>query len=190
MVTEAPLPRVVRLIDSLSELSGRIAVLLVVPLVLVCAGNATMRYTLNYSSNGWLEIQWYLFSGIFLLGASYALKHNAHVRIDLLFNRFSPRAQAAVDLATLGLFLLPFAGLMVWLGWPFFHTAFVTGETSSNVGGLVRWPAKALVPLGMLLLFLQGVAEIVKRLVLLMNSVPAVADESGVAASSKDQDHA
>lgn len=164
MSADKPQWALVRGIDWLSEWAGRAALALVVPLVLISAGNALVRYTLNYSSNGWLEIQWYLFAGIFLLGASYTLKHNAHVRIDLLFQRLSHRSQAIVDLVTIALFLLPFAALMVWLGWPFFHTSYVTGEVSSNVGGLVRWPVKALVPLGMALLLLQGIAEALKRL--------------------------
>lgn len=156
-------PLVVRTIDKLSEWGGRVALALVVPLVLISAGNAIVRYALNYSSNGWLEIQWYLFAAIFLLGASYVLKQNAHVRIDLAFHKLNPRTQSALDLATMGLFLIPFAALMLWMGWAFFYTSYASGEVSSNVGGLLRWPVKALVPVGMILLLLQGVAEMVKR---------------------------
>ncbi len=174
-------PLIVRAIDRLSDFAGVVALALVVPLVALSAGNAIVRYAFNYSSNGLLEIQWYLFSAIFLLGASYALKHNSHVRIDIILHRFSPRGQALIDLITLLLFLLPFACLLTWMGWPFFATSFTEREMSSDVGGLIRWPVKILVPLGMALLALQGVSEILKRVnAIRTGDYPAAQDQSPV----------
>lgn len=152
-----------RLIDALTERIGRVVIWLVLAATLISAGNALVRYALGESSNAWLEIQWYLFGAMFLLGAGYTLKHNGHVRIDILYNRFGPRGQAWIDLAGGLLFLLPMAGLLVWLAWPMFHEAWVTHEMSPDAGGLVRWPVKLLLPVGFALLALQGVAEVIKR---------------------------
>jgi len=153
-----------RLIDALTERVGRIVIWLVLAATLISAGNALSRYTLGESSNAWLEIQWYLFGAMFLLAAGYTLKHNGHVRIDIFYNRLSPRGQAWIDLAGGLLFLLPMAVLLAWLAWPMFHEAWITREMSPDAGGLVRWPVKLLLPLGFGLLALQGVAEIIKRL--------------------------
>lgn len=150
-------------IDALNERVGRATVWLVLAAVLISAGNALARYGLNLSSNAWLEVQWYLFAVIFLLGAGYTLKHNGHVRVDILYGRLSPRAQAWVDLLGGLLFLLPMAGLMAWLGWGGFLESYARGETSPDAGGLLRWPARLAIPLGFALLFLQGVAECIKR---------------------------
>jgi len=127
---------------------------------LISAGNALARYLLGESSNAWLEIQWYLFGATFLLAAGYTLKHNGHVRIDILYNRFGPR----IDLLGGLLFLLPMAGLLAWLAWPMFVDAWVTHEMSPDAGGLVRWPVKLLLPVGFSLLGLQGIAEVIKRI--------------------------
>ena len=153
-----------RLIDTLSERVGRVVIWLVLVATLISAGNALVRYALGESSNAWLEIQWYLFGAMFLLGAGYTLKHNGHVRIDIFYNRFGPRGQAWIDLAGGLLFLLPMAVLLAWLAWPMFHEAWITREMSPDAGGLVRWPVKLLLPLGFGLLALQGVAEVIKRL--------------------------
>lgn len=153
-----------RLIDGLTERVGRAAIWLVLAATLISAGNALARYTLGESSNAWLEIQWYLFGALFLLAAGYTLKHNGHVRIDIVYNRFGPRGQAWIDLAGGLFFLLPMAGLLMWLSWPMFHEAWVTHEISPDAGGLARWPVKLLLPLGFALLMLQGVAEIIKRI--------------------------
>ena len=155
---------VARLIDALTERVGRVVIWLVLVATLISAGNALVRYALGESSNAWLEIQWYLFGAMFLLGAGYTLKHNGHVRIDLFYNRFGPRGQAWIDLAGGLLFLLPMAMLLMWLSWPMFFEAWLTQEQSPDAGGLVRWPVKLLLPLGFGLLALQGVAEIIKRL--------------------------
>ena len=153
-----------RLIDALTERVGRVAIWLVLIATLISAGNALSRYLLGESSNAWLEIQWYLFGGMFLLAAGYTLKHNGHVRIDILYNRFGPRGQAWIDLAGGLLFLLPMALLLMWLSWPMFHEAWVMHEMSPDAGGLVRWPVKLLLPAGFGLLALQGVAEVIKRI--------------------------
>jgi TRAP-type mannitol/chloroaromatic compound transport system permease small subunit len=153
-----------RLIDALTERVGRLAIWLVLIATLISAGNALSRYLLGESSNAWLEIQWYLFGGMFLLAAGYTLKHNGHVRIDIFYNRFGPRGQAWIDLAGGLLFLLPMALLLMWLSWPMFHEAWVMHEMSPDAGGLVRWPVKLLLPVGFGLLALQGVAEVIKRI--------------------------
>ncbi len=154
-------------IDALNERIGRAVAWLVGLATLISAGNAALRYTLGLSSNAWLEIQWYLYSAIFLLAAGYTLKHNGHVRIDVLYGRFRSNTQAWIDLAGSLLFLLPFSLLMIWLSWPGFLESFGLGETSPDAGGLLRWPVRLLLPVGFLLLALQGVAEAIKRVAFL-----------------------
>ncbi len=153
-----------RLIDALTERVGRLVIWLVLVATLVSAGNALARYALGESSNAWLEIQWYLFGAMFLLAAGYTLKHNGHVRIDILYNRLGARGQAWIDLAGGLLFLLPTAVLLAWLAWPMFMDAWTTQEMSPDAGGLIRWPVKLLLPVGFGLLALQGVAEVIKRI--------------------------
>lgn len=150
-------------IDALSERIGRAVRWLVLAASLVSAGNAAVRYAFHASSNAWLEIQWYLFGAMFLLAAGYALKHDAHVRVDIFYARLTEKSRAVVDLAGGLLFLLPTAGLIGWLSWPMFMNSFAIGEVSPDPGGLLRWPVKLLVPLGFGLLALQGLAEIIKR---------------------------
>ncbi len=153
-----------RWIDALTERVGRLAIWLVLIATLISAGNALARYALGESSNAWLEIQWYLFGAMLLLAAGYTLKHNGHVRIDILYNRFGPRGQAWIDLVGGLLFLLPMAVLLAWLAWPMFMDAWATHEMSPDAGGLLRWPVKLLLPVGFFLLALQGLAEVIKRL--------------------------
>ena len=153
-----------RLIDALTERVGRLAIWLVLIATLISAGNALARYALGESSNAWLEIQWYLFGAMFLLASGYTLKHNGHVRIDILYNRFGPHGQAWIDLIGGLLFLMPMAVLLAWLAWPMFMDAWTTQEMSPDAGGLVRWPVKLLLPVGFALLALQGMAEIIKRI--------------------------
>ena len=154
-------------IDAANETIGRAVLWLVGAATLISALNALARYGLGRSSNAWLEIQWYLFGAIILLAAGYTLKHNGHVRIDVLYGRFSARTQAWIDLLGALLFLLPLCGLMTWLAWPGFVESFVSGETSPDAGGLIRWPVRLLIPLGFALLGLQGVAEVIKRIAFL-----------------------
>jgi TRAP-type mannitol/chloroaromatic compound transport system permease small subunit len=158
---------IAKAIDSANEYVGRAVLWLVGAATLISALNALARYGLGRSSNAWLEIQWYLFGGIILLAAGYTLKHNGHVRIDVIYGRFSARTQAWIDLLGALLFLLPLCGLMAWLAWPGFVDSFVSGETSPDAGGLIRWPVRLLIPLGFALLGLQGVAEIIRRIAFL-----------------------
>lgn len=165
-------------IDALNERIGRLVTWLVLFAVLISAGNAISRYGLNLSSNAWLEIQWYMFSLIFLLGAGYTLRHNGHVRIDVIYGRLSRRGQAIIDLAGGVLFLLPMAGIIAWLGWTGFAEAYAIGETSPDAGGLLRWPVKLAIPLGFALLALQGVAEVIKRLAFLAGKGPLAEEQA------------
>lgn len=158
-----PLLHVSRAVDWLNERLGIIANWLVLLACLVSAGNAMMRYAFDLSSNAWLEAQWYMFAAIVMLGASYTLKRNEHVRVDILYLRLSERGQLWVDLIGSVLFLVPICGLLVWLSWPFFLYSFIGNEMSSNAGGLLRWPVKLMMPAGFALLALQGVSEIIKR---------------------------
>ena len=174
--------RLAATIDALTEWVGRGARWLVLLTALISAGNATARYGFNTSSNAWLEIQWYLFAAVFLLCAGYALKHNQHVRIDVVAGRFSRRAQAWIEIFGTVLFLLPMALLILWLSWPVFVDSWRSGEVSTNANGLVLWPARLLVPLGFALLVLQGLAELVKRVAFLRGLIPdpgAKGDGSG-----------
>ena len=152
-----------RAIDALNERIGQGVKWLVLLAVLVSAGNAICRYGLDMSSNAWLELQWYLFSLIFLFGAGYTLKHNGHVRIDVLHGHFSPRTKAWIDLFGSLFFLLPIAALIAWLSWPLFMNSFSIGEMSSDAGGLLRWPIKLAIPIGFTLLALQALSEAIKR---------------------------
>ena len=150
-------------IDRLSAGFAVIADYLVLIAVLVSAGNALLRYTLNMSSNGLLEIQWYMFAGIVLLGASYTLRMNEHVRVDLIYSMLSARGRLLVDIFGFVVLFLPVIGFLFWLTFPFFWQSFTTGEASMNAGGLILWPAKLTLPLGFGLLFLQGLSELIKR---------------------------
>ena len=161
------LNRLAQAIDALNERVGRVVLWLVLAATLISAANAVARYALGLSSNAWLEIQWYLFAAIFLLGAGYTLKHNGHVRIDILYGHLTPRTQAWIDLAGTLLFLLPLALLMIALSWPGFVESWVRGEVSSDAGGLIRWPVRLLIPLGFTLLALQGASEAIKRIAFL-----------------------
>ena len=149
-------------IDALTERVGQTVKWLVLLAALISAVNAGLRYGLGIGSNAGIELQWYLFGGIFLLGSGYTLKHRGHVRIDLLHGRLSPRAQAVVEMLGTLFFLMPFSLLMVDLSWPVFVQAWQTGEMSPDAGGLPRWPVKLLIPAGFSLLALQGVAEFIK----------------------------
>jgi TRAP-type mannitol/chloroaromatic compound transport system permease small subunit len=161
-----------RLIDALTERVGRAARWLILVTVLISAGNALARYALNVSSNAWLEIQWYLFAAVFLLCAGYALKHNQHVRVDVLASRFSPRTQAWIEIFGTLFFLLPMATLILWLSWPVFVDSWKSGEVSANANGLALWPARLLLPAGFALLVLQGLAELIKRAAFLRGLIP------------------
>ncbi len=152
-----------RLIDSISEFMGKLSEYMVLFCCLISAGNAIVRYAFNYSSNGWLEIQWYLFAFVVLLGASHALRNNEHVRVDLIYGSVSDRAKIWIDIVGLILFLIPVCIFLTWVSWPFFALSYRQGEISGNAGGLIRWPVKLVLVAGFALLSLQGVSELIKR---------------------------
>ncbi len=151
-------------IDALNERVGSIVIWAVLASVLISAGNAISRKAFDLSSNAWLEIQWYLFAAVFMLAAGYTYLKNEHVRIDVLSGRLSARGRAWIDILGIVFFLMPWIILMLYLGIPFFHQAFVSGEMSSNAGGLIRWPAYLLIPVGVALLGLQAISEFTKRI--------------------------
>ncbi len=162
------------LIDALSERVGRATIWLILVVVIISAGNAVSRFALNLSSNAMLEIQWFLFSAIFLFCAAYVLKKNEHIRIDVITGRFSARVQNWIDVFGILVFLLPMALLIGYLSWPVFMNAWTTGEGSPNPGGLIRWPVRLMVPIGFALLILQAVSELIKRLAFLAGAGPNV----------------
>jgi len=161
-----------RAIDAVNERVGKLTYWLVLVAVLVSSVNASIRYSLNRSSNAWLELQWYLFAAVFLLCAGYTLLKNEHIRIDIIFARFSRRTQIWIDIFGTVFFLLPMAIIIMYLSWPAFVNAWVSGEISGNAGGLIRWPARILIPIGFLLLVLQGLSELIKRFAWLSGSLP------------------
>ena len=164
--------RLSALIDALNEQVGRLSYWLILVAVLVSSGNATMRYAFNMSSNAWLEIQWYLFSAVFLFCAGYALLHDQHVRIDVISGRMSKRARAWIDILGTLFFLLPMSIAIMWMSWPVFVQAWELQEMSGSAGGLIVWPARLMVPLGFLLLSLQGISELIKRIAFLRGLIP------------------
>jgi len=161
-----------RLIDRLSERVGHTIYWLVLVAVVISALNAVVRKAFNFSSNSFLEIQWYLFSLIFLFCAGYTLKHNEHVRIDIITSRLSARARASIDIFGTLFFLLPMSLLIMWLSWPLFVDAYTRHEVSTNAGGLIIWPARLMVPVGFFLLVLQGLSELIKRIAFLKGLIP------------------
>lgn len=163
-----------RAIDGLSTGIGKLSMWLILSATLISAGNAIVRKVFNTSSNALLEVQWYLFAGVFMLGAGYCLLKNAHVRIDFVASRLSPRTRNWVDVAGILFVLFPFCWICIDLGWPLFVRAWESGEMSQSAGGLVRWPAYGLIPLGFALLMLQGVSELIKRVAFLLGKGPDV----------------
>lgn len=161
-----------RAIDAFTERVGRIVYWLILVVVLISAANAVVRKLFNYSSNSYLEIQWYLFSVIFLFGAGYTLLRNEHVRIDIISGRLSARAQNWIDVIGITLFLLPMALIIMWLSWPLFIDAFVRNEVSTNAGGLIIWPARLMMPIGFALLIVQAISELIKRIAFLLGRIP------------------
>jgi TRAP-type mannitol/chloroaromatic compound transport system permease small subunit len=161
-----------RAIDALNERVGRIVLWLILAMVLVSSANAIFRYAFNMSSNAWLELQWYMFAAVFLLCAGYTLRHDEHIRIDVVSSHLSRRTQIWIDIFGTLFFLLPMSLFILKLSWPVFMNAWVSGEISSNAGGLVRWPARLMIPVGLFLLLLQGVSELIKRIAFLRGLIP------------------
>lgn len=170
-----PLLAFSRGVDAISAAFGRIADWMVLASCVISAGNAAVRYGFSMSSNGWLEVQWYLFAGVVMLGASYTLERNEHVRVDLVYGSVGPRVRLWIDIFGLIFFLLPAMALLAWMTWPFFWDAWMRGEGSPNAGGLLRWPVKLVMPLGFLLVTLQGLSELVKRIAALTGTAPEAA---------------
>ena len=164
--------KISRLIDALNERIGRFTMWLILAAVLISASNAIVRKTFNVSSNGFLEIQWYLFAAVFLLGAGYTMKRQEHVKIDVVSSRFSKTTQIWIDIVGIVCFLVPFVITVITLSLPLVIKAWNSGEMSSNAGGLIRWPVFALLPIGFLLLGLQGLSELIKRFAFLQGLVP------------------
>ena len=159
------------LIDAINKRLGYLANWLVLIACVISAANAMIRYAFDMSSNAWLEIQWYLFAGMVMLGASYTLQRNEHVRVDIVYTQLSERAKEWLDLLGTICFLIPSCLLIAWLSWPFFYESWHIQEISGNAGGLLRWPVKILLPIGFVLVALQGVSEIIKRIAALRGYV-------------------
>ncbi|HEX4896714.1 MAG TPA: TRAP transporter small permease subunit [Solimonas sp.] len=153
-----------RLIDSLNEWVGKLILWLVLAAVVISAGNASLRKAFNIGSNASLEIQWYLFAAVFMLGVGYAMLKNAHVRIDFISNKLSKRTNAIIDAIGIVVFTIPLSIIMIDLSAPLFLRAWTTGEMSQNAGGLIRWPVWLLLPTGFVILLLQAVSELIKRI--------------------------
>ena len=151
-------------IDWVNEQFGVVANWLVLICCLVSAGNAFSRYLISESSNSWLEIQWYMFTGMVMLGAPYTLKMNEHVRVDIVYGMVSERTQIWIDIVCGFLFLMPICIILTYFTWPWFVESWRINESSSNAGGLIRWPVKLLLPVGFTLMIFQGISEIIKRI--------------------------
>jgi TRAP-type mannitol/chloroaromatic compound transport system permease small subunit len=160
------------LIDRINNRIGQLIRWLVLAAVLISATNAIVRKAFNISSNAFLEVQWYLFAGVFMLGAGYAFLRNVHVRIDFISSKLSKRTNAIIDSLGIVVFLIPLCLILITLSWPFFVNAWNSGEMSQNAGGLIRWPAYLLIPVGFSILLAQGISELIKRIAFLQGAIP------------------
>lgn len=168
-----------RWMDAFSDRLGKLGMWLILLTTLISAANAISRKAFDLSSNAFLEIQWYLFAAVFLLGGGFAFLRNAHVRIDFLSNKFSNRTRNWIDILGIVVFIVPLCYLMIVLGWPLFERAYQSGEMSSNAGGLIRWPVYLLIPVGFAVLLLQSLSELVKRAAFLTGQGPDVLAHTG-----------
>jgi TRAP-type mannitol/chloroaromatic compound transport system permease small subunit len=164
--------RIARGIDRLNEHVGRAIMWLILAVVLISAGNAIARKAFRMGSNALLDLQWYLYSCVFLMGAGYAFLKNVHVRIDFVSSRLTARGRAWIDIVGILVFLAPFCLMLIDMSWPLFVKAWQSGEMSQNAGGLIRWPVYLLMPLGLSLLLLQSVSELIKRVAFLRRLIP------------------
>ena len=174
-----------RAVDGFNELIGKLIRWLVLAAVLISAGNAIVRKAFNVGSNAYLEVQWYLFAGVFMLGAGYAFLRNAHVRIDFISSKLSKRTNAVIDILGIVVFVIPLCLILITLSWPFFVNAWNTGEMSSNAGGLIRWPVYLLVPVGFSILLLQSLSELIKRIAFLRG---LIAEPISVESTKSDEE--
>jgi TRAP-type mannitol/chloroaromatic compound transport system permease small subunit len=166
-----PLLALSNAIDLINEKIGYVCNLLVLASCVVSAANAMIRYAFGYSSNGWLELQWYMFAILVMFGASYTFKRNEHVRVEIFYLFLSERGQLLLDLIGTLFFLIPACLLLAYLSWPFFMQAYHVGEMSGNAGGLIRWPIKFVIPAGFVMLAFQGVSEVIKRIAALQGEL-------------------
>ena len=166
-----PLLAISTAIDAINEKIGYICNFLVLAACIVSAGNAMIRYAFGYSSNGWLELQWYMLAILVMFGASYTFKRNEHVRVEIFYLFLSERGQLWLDMIGTLFFLIPSCLLLAYLSWPFFMQAYSVGEISGNAGGLIRWPIKFVIPAGFVMLALQGVSEVIKRIAALQGEI-------------------
>ena len=155
------------LMDRISTWIGKYVIWLILASTLISSVNALVRKIFNTGSNAYLEVQWYLFAASFLIAAGYTLLNNEHVKIDVVSSRFSKETQIKIDIFGFTVFLIPLCLAILWYGIPFFYKGLISGEMSSNAGGLIRWPVYAMIPLGFGLLMLQGVSELIKRVAFL-----------------------
>ncbi len=166
-----PLLKFSKLVDALNRFVGKYVIWLILASTVISAVNAVVRKAFNYSSNAFLEVQWYLFAATFLLCAAFTLLNGEHVKIDVLYSRWSKKAQTWIDVFGLTCFLMPFCIAIIWFSTPFFLKGLYSGEVSNNAGGLIRWPVYAMMPLGFGLLLLQGISELIKRLAFLQGLI-------------------
>jgi TRAP-type mannitol/chloroaromatic compound transport system permease small subunit len=174
-----PLLQLSRLIDAMSERLGKLGMWLILATTLISATNAIVRKVFDISSNAFLEIQWYLFAAVFLLGGGFVFLRNAHVRIDFISSKFSNRTRNWIDIVGIIVFVVPLCYMMIALGWPLFERAYSSGEMSSNAGGLIRWPVYLFIPLGFAVLLLQSMSELIKRVAFLKGVGPDVLAHAG-----------
>lgn len=180
--------RISRAIDALNEGIGKLVMWLILAAVVISAGNAVMRKAFDIGSNAYLEIQWYLFSAVFLLGSGYVFLRNAHVRIDFVSSKLSKRTNAIIDAVGMVVFLIPLCLILIGLSWPVFERSWVSGEMSQNAGGLIRWPVQLLIPLGFTILLLQGCSELIKRIAFIRGLIPEpFSDDPGAKIAAAEQ---
>ncbi len=175
------------LIDAANELIGKLVMWLILAAVVISSGNAIMRKAFDIGSNAYLEIQWYLFSAVFMLGSGYVFLRNAHVRIDFVSGKLSKRTNALIDAAGLVVFVIPLCLILINLSWPVFQRSWVSGEMSQNAGGLIRWPVQLLIPLGFAILLMQSLSELIKRIAFVKGLIPEpFSEDPGAKAAEAD----
>ena len=177
--------QVSKFIDAVTERIGKLVMWLILAAVLISAGNAIMRKAFDIGSNAYLEIQWYLFSAVFMLGSGYVFLRNAHVRIDFIASKLSKRTNAIIDALGMVVFTIPLCLILINLAWPVFERSWVSGEMSQNAGGLIRWPVQLLIPLGFTLLLVQSLSELIKRLAFIQG---AIAEPFSIDPHAKSED--
>jgi TRAP-type mannitol/chloroaromatic compound transport system permease small subunit len=159
-------------IDAFTHWMGKRLAWLILVAVVISAANAIVRKGFDTSSNSWLELQWVLFSIVFLLCSSWTLLDNEHIRIDIVNNLLPTRLRNSIELVGHAFFLLPLTVVMIVTGVPFFFRSFHINEQSGNAGGLPQWPAKSLIMIGFAMLLVQGISELIKRIAVMRRLIP------------------